>query len=110
MSAFKGEVGKVSEIKEKSKQSGLWQGVKIEVTAIRAVFQGWNFKQDKGVFRCRATDAETHRPATPFGDFQRCYFLKLCYRLYSILPDFAVLMRFSLNTPSVTERKDENGQ
>jgi len=28
VSAFKGEVGKVSKIKEKSKQGGLWQGVK----------------------------------------------------------------------------------
>lgn len=41
------------------------------------------------------------------GIFKGVTFLKLCYRLYSILPDFAVLMRFSLNTPSVTERKDE---
>jgi hypothetical protein len=40
VSDFKGEVGKVSEIKEKSEQGGLWQGVKIKVTANRAVFQG----------------------------------------------------------------------
>ena len=34
-------------------------------------------------------------------------YLKLCYRLYSELPDFADFKRFFLNTPSVTERKDE---
>ena len=41
------------------------------------------------------------------GIFKGVTFFGLCYRLYSKLPDFAVLMRFSLNTPSVTERKDE---
>lgn len=41
------------------------------------------------------------------GIFKGVTFLALCYRLYSKLPDFAVLMRFSLNTRSVTERKDE---
>lgn len=41
------------------------------------------------------------------GIFKGVTFLKLCYRLYSKLPDFAVLKRFSLNTRSVTERKGE---
>ena len=44
------------------------------------------------------------------GIFKGVTFLGLCYRLYSKLPDFAVLMRFYLNTRSVTERKGENGQ
>lgn len=41
------------------------------------------------------------------GIFKGVTFFGLCYRLYSKLPDFAVLMRFSLNTRSVTERKGE---
>jgi hypothetical protein len=32
------------------------------------------------------------------GIFKGVTFFGLCYRLYSELPDFAVLMRFSLNT------------
>jgi len=45
-----------------------------------------------------------------WGIFKGVTFLALCYRLYSKLPDFAVLMKFSLNTRSVNERKGENGQ
>ncbi len=41
------------------------------------------------------------------GIFKGVTFLALCYRLYSELPDFADFKRFFLNTPSVTERKDE---
>ena len=41
------------------------------------------------------------------GIFKGVTFFGLCYRLYSKLPDFAVLMRFSLNSRSVTERKGE---
>lgn len=44
------------------------------------------------------------------GVFKGVTFFVLCYRLYSKLPDFAVLMKFSMNTRSVTERKGENGQ
>ena len=43
------------------------------------------------------------------GLFKGVTFSSLCYRLYSKLPDFAVLTKFSMNTQSVTERKDENG-
>lgn len=46
----------------------------LELTAMVYIM---NLKQDKGVFHCRATVAETHRPATPFGDFQRCYFFRI---------------------------------
>ena len=41
------------------------------------------------------------------GIFKGVTFSRLCYRLYSKLPDFAVLVSFSLNTRSVTERKGE---
>lgn len=80
---------------------------KIEVSANRAVFQGWNFKQEKGVFRA-STDSPKHTDRQRrSGIFKGVTFFGLCYRLYSELPDFAVLMRFSLNTRSVTERKGE---
>ena len=57
--------------------------------------------------------AEQRSPKhTPTGNAVRGFikgvtYLKLCYRLYSELPDFADFKRFFLNTPSVTERKDE---
>ena len=80
---------------------------KIEVSANRAVFQGWNFKQDKGVFRA-STDSPKHTDRQRrSGIFKGVIYLKLCYCLYSELPDFADFKRFFLNTPSVTERKDE---
>ncbi len=41
------------------------------------------------------------------GIFKGVTFLKLCYRLYTELPDFADLKRLYLNTRSVTERKGE---
>jgi hypothetical protein len=43
VSAFKGEVGKVSEIKEKSKQGGLWQGVKNQSYGISGSFSRVEF-------------------------------------------------------------------
>ena len=48
----------------------------------------------------------TDRQRRP-GIFRGVTFLGLCYRLYSELPNFADLKRFSLNTRSVTERKGE---
>ena len=73
----------------------------------RAVFQGLKNKQDKGVFRA-STDSPKHTDRQRrSGIFKGVTFFGLCYRLYSELPDFAVLMRFSLNTRSVTERKGE---
>lgn len=41
------------------------------------------------------------------GIFKGVTYLKLCYCLYSKLPDFADFKRFFLNTRSVTERKGE---
>ena len=41
------------------------------------------------------------------GIFKGVTFFRLCYRLYSKLPDFADFKRFFLNTRRVTERKDE---
>lgn len=41
------------------------------------------------------------------GIFKGITFFRLCYRLYSILPDCADFKRFFLNTRSVTERKGE---
>lgn len=78
---------------------------KNKVTAVWVVFQGWNFKQDKGVFRA-STDSPKHTDRQRRSViFKGVTFLALCYRLYSILPDFAVLMKFSMNTRNVTERK-----
>ena len=83
---------------------------KNKVRAIRAVFQGWNFKQDKGVFRA-STDSPKHTDRQRrSGIFKGVTFLALCYRLYSKLPNFADFKRFYLNTRSVTERKGENEQ
>jgi hypothetical protein len=43
VSAIKGEVGKVSEIKEKSEQGGLWQGVKNRSYGISGSFSRVEF-------------------------------------------------------------------
>ena len=43
VSAFNGEVGKVSEIKEKTKQGGLWQGVRNRSYGISGSFSRVEF-------------------------------------------------------------------
>ncbi len=66
--------------------------------------------QEKGVFRASTDSPNYTVRQRRSGLFKGVTFFGLCYLLYSKLPDFAVLMRFSLNTSSVTKGDAKNGQ
>lgn len=108
MSAFKGEVGK--NIRNQRKiETGRFVA-RCEKSKLRHFGQFF-----KGVILSRIkaySVAEQRLPKHTVRQRRSGLYLcvtisALCYLLYSVLPDFADLKRFSMNTRSVTERKGE---
>ena len=102
--------GKYPNSKKKWNRAVCGKVWKIGVTAIRAVFQGWNFKQDKGVFRA-STDSPKHTDRQRrSGIFKGVTLFWMCYRLYSKLPDFPISRGFLWIPEVLLKGKVKNGQ
>ncbi len=88
----------------------MWRGDKNKGHGKSGSLYRVEIKQDKGVFRASTDSPNYTVRQRRSGLLKGVTFSALCYLLYSKLPDFTDLKRFSMNTRSVTERKNENGQ